>query len=67
MTIRIDSKIVACEVIGDRAAARKRGRTIPDRGEPPPDAQVCPRCHARAVVVVDGCPTCLECGETRCG
>lgn len=31
------------------------------------NAQVCPACHAKAVVLLDGCSTCLECAHSKCG
>lgn len=31
------------------------------------NAAICPKCHARSVVNMGGCPTCLECGDSRCG
>ena len=33
----------------------------------PPDAQLCPKCHTKAVIKMDGCMTCLNCGESKCG
>lgn len=33
----------------------------------PPEATVCPRCHTRALVVMDGCKTCLNCLDSKCG
>ncbi len=30
-------------------------------------AQVCGKCHDRAVVLMDGCMTCLSCGDSKCG
>lgn len=32
----------------------------------PPNATVCPACSAKTVVLMDGCPTCLECGFSKC-
>lgn len=32
-----------------------------------PGATKCPKCGEMAVVVKDGCPTCLECGDSKCG
>lgn len=31
------------------------------------DAQVCQKCHEKAVVIMDGCQTCLSCGASKCG
>ena len=36
-------------------------------GEFPPDAVVCARCSTKAAVMLDGCMTCLNCGDSKCG
>ncbi len=33
----------------------------------PPSASVCNKCSAKAVVMMDGCATCLSCGNSKCG
>lgn len=33
----------------------------------PDGAQLCTRCNTAAVVMMDGCMTCLNCGESKCG
>jgi hypothetical protein len=33
----------------------------------PPGATLCHKCHTNAVVVLDGCATCLACGYSKCG
>jgi hypothetical protein len=33
----------------------------------PPGAQVCGKCSTKAVVIMDGCRTCLNCGDSKCG
>ena len=30
-------------------------------------AQLCTKCNALAVLVLDGCLTCMECGDSKCG
>ena len=37
------------------------------RGGVPAGAQLCGKCHATAVVMMDGCLTCLNCGDSKCG
>lgn len=36
-------------------------------GSYPPNATVCGKCHTKAMVMMDGCETCLACGESKCG
>ena len=38
-----------------------------DAGEFPDGAQLCNKCHTKAAIVMDGCLTCLNCGESKCG
>ncbi len=33
----------------------------------PSSAQLCARCHTKAVVFAEGCMTCLSCGDSKCG
>jgi len=33
----------------------------------PETAKFCAQCHTRAVVLMDGCMTCLSCGDSKCG
>ncbi|MFP4129766.1 MAG: NrdJb [Halorhodospira sp.] len=33
----------------------------------PEGAQLCPKCHTKAMVQMEGCLTCLNCGESKCG
>ena len=33
----------------------------------PDSAQLCVKCHTKAMIVMDGCLTCLNCGESKCG
>lgn len=38
-----------------------------DNSDFPPSAILCNKCMAKAVVVLDGCMTCLSCGDSKCG
>jgi len=31
------------------------------------NANICPKCNAKALVRMDNCDTCLECGHSKCG
>lgn len=33
----------------------------------PASAQVCKKCHTKAAMIMDGCLTCLNCGDSKCG
>ncbi len=33
----------------------------------PEQAQLCSKCHTKALVLMDGCMTCLNCGDSKCG
>lgn len=33
----------------------------------PAEAQLCTKCSMKAVVMMDGCMTCLNCGDSKCG
>ncbi len=33
----------------------------------PDGAQLCKRCQTKAVIMMDGCMTCLNCGDSKCG
>ena len=36
-------------------------------GDFPAGSQLCIKCHTKAVVQMDGCLTCLNCGDSKCG
>ncbi|KPK38228.1 MAG: NrdJb [Gammaproteobacteria bacterium SG8_47] len=38
-----------------------------DTGDFPAGAQLCAKCNTKAVIQMDGCMTCLNCGESKCG
>ncbi|HEU4669191.1 MAG TPA: NrdJb, partial [Dyella sp.] len=33
----------------------------------PPGATICAKCNTQALVLMDGCQTCLNCGYSKCG
>jgi hypothetical protein len=38
-----------------------------EASEFPPMSQLCKKCHTKAVISMDGCMTCLNCGDSKCG
>ena len=41
--------------------------TTDDNGTFPADARLCPKCNVKAAILMDGCFTCLNCGDSKCG
>ena len=33
----------------------------------PKTAELCKKCNHKAVIMMDGCMTCLNCGDSKCG
>lgn len=38
-----------------------------EAGDFPANSSVCTKCSTKAVVLMDGCMTCLSCGDSKCG
>lgn len=49
------------EARSDNAASNKQ-----EGGDFPATATLCGKCHTKAVIVMDGCNTCLSCGDSKC-
>jgi hypothetical protein len=47
--------------------ASMSGATAAEPGDFPEGSRLCTKCHTRAAIVMDGCLTCLNCGESKCG
>lgn len=51
-----------------KAAFQTNGEPVSNaEGSYPSNATVCGKCHTKAMVMMDGCETCLACGESKCG
>ena len=37
------------------------------KGDFPDGAQMCAKCQTKAAILMDGCMTCLNCGDSKCG
>nr|WP_232461299.1 NrdJb [Cellvibrio sp. PSBB006] len=44
-----------------------RHNLVTANNEYPSSAELCLKCHTKAVIVMDGCKTCLSCGNSKCG
>ena len=52
----------------DRMRAKYEQQALKtDPGPFPPGSQLCPKCHTVAVITMDNCLTCLNCGDSKCG
>lgn len=66
----IQEKRAAYEARHAEPAAAGREEDVAVTGEGtsfPPSATMCHKCSTKAVVVMDGCATCLNCGYSKCG
>jgi len=41
--------------------------TEPEDSSFPSNAELCNKCHTKAMIKMDGCLTCLNCGDSKCG
>ena len=41
--------------------------TADNKGDFPEGAQMCVKCQTKAAILMDGCMTCLNCGDSKCG
>jgi hypothetical protein len=55
----------------DRSTAEGRSEEVievtGDGASFPPSATMCHKCSTKAIVIMDGCATCLNCGYSKCG
>jgi hypothetical protein len=51
----------------DIATRDESGTEAGGEDEFPPNAMLCNKCYTRAMVNLEGCLTCLNCGESKCG
>ncbi len=50
-----------------KAEYQERNNQTPSSDGFPPTAELCLKCHTKAVIFMDGCKTCLSCGNSKCG
>jgi len=58
------------KLIAEKRAAFEESRKQQDafsKSEYPEGAQLCNKCNTAAVIMMDGCMTCLSCGDSKCG
>jgi hypothetical protein len=58
------------KLIAEKRAQFEQTQPEPAGGEGsgfPDSARLCGKCQTKAVIVMDGCLTCLNCGDSKCG
>ena len=51
-----------------RAEFEGKAKPVEKNDSPFPEgAQLCNKCMTKAMILMDGCMTCLNCGESKCG
>jgi hypothetical protein len=51
----------------DAAQTKADGGSSNGAGDFPESASLCAKCSTKALVLMDGCMTCLSCGDSKCG
>lgn len=72
--IRLDNPEEVAEIIEPESippgfipvTITEKGKTV-DLDQYPASATVCNKCSEKAAVIMDGCATCLACGDSKCG
>ncbi len=52
---------------GEGSSSAKAATTSTESSGFPPGATLCAKCNTQALVLMDGCQTCLNCGYSKCG
>jgi hypothetical protein len=57
----------AKQLIAAKRAQAEGKPAVEDVSSFPPGATMCTKCSTKALVILDGCATCLNCGYSKCG
>lgn len=55
------------ELIASKRAELDKKESSDSDSSFPANATMCPKCHQKARVIMDGCSTCLNCADSKCG
>lgn len=61
-----EAKAILAEKRAQAERAEKKSEDHAEDGGFPSNSAVCPKCHTKAVIIMDGCATCLSCGDSKC-
>ena len=51
----------------ERNSQNTRAEAEADMGDFPEGSKLCAKCHTKAMILLDNCMTCLNCGNSKCG
>lgn len=56
-------------MLAEKRAALEAANADTAKDDPtfPPGAELCRKCNTKAMIMMDGCLTCLNCGDSKCG
>lgn len=57
---------ILAEKRADFDARSDKATSHKESGDYPATSTLCGKCHTKAVIVMDGCNTCLACGDSKC-
>ncbi len=60
-------KLIAAKRKEFEAKNKAQEETTDETSNFPEKAQLCMKCQTKALVLMDGCMTCLNCGDSKCG
>jgi hypothetical protein len=61
------AKKIMAEKKAEFDAKQKEGTAREEDNPFPANASLCKKCSTKAVIIMDGCQTCLNCGDSKCG
>ncbi|NWN90765.1 NrdJb [Marinobacter adhaerens] len=61
------TKRILAEKRAEFEASTSQATNDEQSGDFPPNSTMCGKCNTKAVVIMDGCATCLSCGDSKCG
>jgi len=64
---RKEYEAINCKDIGASNNAAVDETSSNQTSDFPPNAMLCKKCSTKAVISMDGCMTCLSCGDSKCG
>ena len=64
---RKEYETINCKDVGASSNAEVAETISNEVSDFPPNSMLCAKCNTKAVISMDGCMTCLSCGDSKCG